>query len=245
MKMVNCALVWHLLALLATVRAHSEKRAAILARRMVNLQSTLHFNSLRSNNVPVSMAEYYVASDSCPDVEGLFDNGDPVLLLSKMSTSYKNWHENGTVTMTIEKPTLHYDGIMGKPRGVFFGKLKKLELSSEDNKRLAAHFLVRHPDARHWLPGSDESHVHDTVWFEFVVESVYFIGGFGDRAFIGNISGDVYHQDLRDGESYSCNHMSSHDYTFPVEYKQDISALPDESFFGRFFQAFKNIVMNY
>lgn len=188
-------LVLNLLLLLVAANSHREKHAAVVARRMVNIESNLHFNSLRSDGTPVSLLEYYVSSDSCPDVEGLSNNGNPVLLLSKMSTSYKNWRRNSSISLTIEKEKWgHFDSAMKKPRGNFFGKLKKLDLSHHDARRLAKHFVMRHPDARHWLPGQDESHIHDTQWFEFDVESVYFIGGFGDRAYIGNISGEVYHK---------------------------------------------------
>lgn len=244
--MVSSPFILQMLTLLmVAVTAHSEKRAAILARRMVNLQSSLHFNSLRSDDIPISMAEYYVASDTCSDVEGLSNNGDPILLLSKMSTSYKNWHNNGTISVTIEKPKMgHFDGIMGKPRGIFFGKLRELHLSHENAKRLAGHFLIRHPDARHWLPDDHESHVHDTRWFEFEVQSVYFVGGFGDRSFIGNISGNVYHQDLRDDESYPCHEVNLQD-ALPKEVEGGSRSLSQQSSFDGFFQLIKTLIMNY
>lgn len=240
--MVPLQLILQVLMLVMVGAAHSERQAAVLARRMVDLQSSLHLNSLRSDNMPISMAEYYVASDSCPDVEGLSNNGNPVLLLSRMSTSYKNWHGNGTVSVTIEKPKMgHFDGIMGKPRGVFFGKLKKLHLSREDAKRLASHFLIRHPDARHWLPGDEHSHVHDTLWFEFEVDSVYFIGGFGDRSFIGNISGDVYHQDLSEDEAHA---LRLHEISAQGHHGNSQS-LPQQSMFSDLLQMMKTLITNY
>lgn len=39
-----------------------------------------------------------------------------------------------------------------------------------------------HPDAKYWLPGGN---VHHGEWARLVVDEIYFVGGFGDRAYIG------------------------------------------------------------
>ncbi|KAK0717103.1 pyridoxamine 5'-phosphate oxidase-domain-containing protein, partial [Lasiosphaeria miniovina] len=54
---------------------------------------------------------------------------------------------------------------------------------------LAACFTRVHPDARYWLPGS---RVHESHFVRLVVEQIYWIGGFGDRAYIGWISVDEW-----------------------------------------------------
>ena len=43
-------------------------------------------------------------------------------------------------------------------------------------------FLGKHPDAAAWLPGNK---IHESWWGRLVVNDVYWIGGFGDRAHIG------------------------------------------------------------
>ena len=45
-------------------------------------------------------------------------------------------------------------------------------------------FVALHKDSRLWLPGS-KSTPHEGVWMRMVVQEVYWIGGFGDRNFIG------------------------------------------------------------
>lgn len=60
---------------------------------------------------------------------------------------------------------------------------------SEDQFREC--FLARHPDARSWLPG--QQGFHGSRWWQFNVEEIYMIGGFGDRAFIGYIPVEEYH----------------------------------------------------
>lgn len=43
-------------------------------------------------------------------------------------------------------------------------------------------FIGVHRDARWWTPGN---RIHESRWVRLVVEQVYWIGGFGDRAYIG------------------------------------------------------------
>ena len=50
-------------------------------------------------------------------------------------------------------------------------------------------FLRKHPDAKAWLPGNE---VHESWWARLVVREVYWIGGFGDRAYIGWIPIDEW-----------------------------------------------------
>lgn len=50
-------------------------------------------------------------------------------------------------------------------------------------------FLDRHEDAEAWLPGNE---IHESWWGRLVVREVYWIGGFGDRAFIGWIPEEVW-----------------------------------------------------
>ncbi|KAK3363500.1 pyridoxamine 5'-phosphate oxidase-domain-containing protein [Lasiosphaeria hispida] len=54
---------------------------------------------------------------------------------------------------------------------------------------LARCFTAVHPDARYWLPGN---RIHESHFVRLVVEQVYWIGGFGDRAFIGWIPVDEW-----------------------------------------------------
>ena len=45
-------------------------------------------------------------------------------------------------------------------------------------------FLAKHGDAGLWLPGSETS-PHTGRWTRLRVEEVYWVGGFGDVAYIG------------------------------------------------------------
>ncbi|PHH85601.1 hypothetical protein CDD83_191 [Cordyceps sp. RAO-2017] len=68
------------------------------------------------------------------------------------------------------------------PRFSLFGHLEPVEPSEAEAGRLAACYTDKHPDAKHWLPGNK---IHASEWMRFVVSGVYWVGGFGDRAYIG------------------------------------------------------------
>jgi len=67
------------------------------------------------------------------------------------------------------------------PRFSLLGYVERIE-GGDENKALAKCFVKAHPDARYWLPGN---RIHESHFVRLVVEEVYWIGGFGDRAFIG------------------------------------------------------------
>jgi len=80
------------------------------------------------------------------------------------------------------------------PRFSLLGYLERIELpdaaegtgqpdlAERPDARIASCFVAQHPDARYWLPGN---RIHASEWVRLVVTDVYWIGGFGDRAYIG------------------------------------------------------------
>lgn len=81
----------------------------------------------------------------------------------------------------------HYDPVpysaANLPRFSLLGHLEDIAPSSEaDAIELQECFLNAHPDARYWLPGN---RIHEAGWVRLVVDEVYWVGGFGDRAYIG------------------------------------------------------------
>lgn len=68
------------------------------------------------------------------------------------------------------------------PRMSLIGHLEPIEPSTPEAVRLAACFVKKHPDAKYWLPGNP---IHSSYWARLVVERVFWVGGFGDRAYIG------------------------------------------------------------
>ncbi|SCU88938.1 LAFA_0E15368g1_1 [Lachancea sp. 'fantastica'] len=167
------------------------EEAARVARGMAAFERTLHANTIdRYSGSPVSFIEYFVGSDACHGFE-TSNNGSIILLLLNMSSTFQNWQNDSKFSVSIEG-TRHWEmhkPAMASPRANYFGELKALEPS----KALEHCFLKRHPDARWWIPGGKHDQVHDGQWFEFDVSEVHFIGGFGNSAYIGPISGEDYH----------------------------------------------------
>ncbi|KAF8465955.1 pyridoxamine 5'-phosphate oxidase-domain-containing protein [Kalaharituber pfeilii] len=68
------------------------------------------------------------------------------------------------------------------PRLALIGHLKSIPTDTDTNA-LQKCFLQRHPDARWWVPGNKP--VHESQWVEMEVEGVFWIGGFGNVAWVG------------------------------------------------------------
>jgi len=67
------------------------------------------------------------------------------------------------------------------PRFSLLGYIERIE-GGDESKELAKCFVKTHPDAKFWLPGN---RIHESHFVRLVVKEVYWIGGFGDRAYIG------------------------------------------------------------
>lgn len=70
------------------------------------------------------------------------------------------------------------------PRFSLLGYFEPIDVGAgtAEAEALQSCFLRYHPDARYWLPGN---RIHESGWVRLVVTQVYWIGGFGDRAYIG------------------------------------------------------------
>ncbi|KAI9163406.1 fmn-binding split barrel-related [Paramyrothecium foliicola] len=68
------------------------------------------------------------------------------------------------------------------PRFSLVGYLEPINPDPLGAVSLAACFTSKHQDAKYWLPGNV---IHSSSWSRLVVTQVYWIGGFGDRAYIG------------------------------------------------------------
>jgi hypothetical protein len=77
------------------------------------------------------------------------------------------------------------------PRLSLIGYLEKLPTTTS----LASCFIKAHPDAKYWLPGN---RIHEAEFVRLVVQQVYWIGGFGDRAYIGWLSPDEWKNITKD-----------------------------------------------
>ncbi|KAI0869131.1 pyridoxamine 5'-phosphate oxidase-domain-containing protein [Hypoxylon argillaceum] len=73
------------------------------------------------------------------------------------------------------------------PRFSLLGYMEKIDTAS--SAALSECFVKKHPDAKYWLPGN---RIHESEFVRLVVEQVYWVGGFGDRAYIGWIPAEQW-----------------------------------------------------
>jgi len=164
--------------------------SAVQARRILRLESigTLstifpsapHATERRPSDVagaPVGLMDYY--GDCEPET------GNPTILAITIATSFKNVDAGSNITLSLRwhPQDSTWRSPASLPRFSLIGRLE--DLTSDDlkaNPLVPACYLKYHPDAAAWLPGN---RIHESKWVRLVVEEVYWIGGFGDRAYIG------------------------------------------------------------
>ncbi|GME95537.1 unnamed protein product [[Candida] boidinii] len=191
---------------------HDSKTAAQIARTLLHRESLTALATNTGDNVPVSFVEYYA---DC------HDDGQPVMLMIDISSSNKNIENGSKASLSVkvgdhqlhDHVDPHYPGQVlsstaGSPRVSLRGKFVPVDASEDISLREC--FSKRHHDSVFWFPGSE---VHSSHWTKFEVEEVYFVGGFGDRAYIGEIPVEEYlNATLLDAEEYdSLFHKKSSD----------------------------------
>ncbi|KAF9879345.1 hypothetical protein CkaCkLH20_02888 [Colletotrichum karsti] len=171
------------------------------------------------SGVPIGLMDYVA------DCE---DQGDPTILAITIATSFKNVRAGSNISLSMHwvppyppakrisllsslknrlfgsssssedssstPDTVPYSAA-NLPRFSLMGYLEKIPADPVAAVRLASCFVAKHPDSKYWLPGSP---VHESEWVRLVVTSVYWIGGFGDRAYIGWIPLDEWRRVTRD-----------------------------------------------
>jgi hypothetical protein len=89
--------------------------------------------------------------------------------------------EDTTTTLPPDYDPVPYSAA-NLPRFSLLGHLEDISPSEAESGELQECFLTAHPDAKYWLPGN---RIHEAGWVRLVVDEVYWVGGFGDRAYIG------------------------------------------------------------
>ncbi|KAI7328894.1 hypothetical protein KC315_g6420 [Hortaea werneckii] len=147
---------------------------------------------------PIGFMEYY--SDCEPAT------GNPTLLAIDIATPYRNFAQGSNISMEIRwwpRQSTHYtsssifdeeslpvkdredDDIptphtpAALPRFSLHGYLEPIPAADLATHLVPACFMRSHPDSVLWQPGND---IHSSQYVRFVVEHVYWFGGFGDRA---------------------------------------------------------------
>lgn len=141
---------------------------------------------------PIGLMDYYAA---CSPYQS-----DPTILAIGIATSFRNAASGSNVTMSLryhapppstrppaKDPYVYSSANL--PRFALIGHIEALSSAETKAHNVSGCFLDRHPDAKLWTPGNE---IHHSYWARLVVEEIYWLGGFGDRAYIGWIPEEVW-----------------------------------------------------
>jgi hypothetical protein len=180
--------------------------SAILARRILHLTplgtlstifpSSHHAQEQRPSGLegmPIGLMDY---------ISDCEESGDPTILAINIATSFKNVASGSNISLSLQwtppyppssrikasKNTFDYSAA-NLPRFSLLGYLERISSEEVEAQSISTCFTQSHPDAKYWLPGNK---IHQSEWVRLVVQEVYWIGGFGDRAYIGWIPIDEW-----------------------------------------------------
>ncbi|KAF2872992.1 pyridoxamine 5'-phosphate oxidase-domain-containing protein [Massariosphaeria phaeospora] len=180
-----------------TRRIPSVHESAVQARRILHLETlgtlstifpSAHSAEHRPSDVsgaPIGLMDYF------GDCEPRTGKGNPTILAISIATSFKNVAAGSNITLSLRwhPPSHRPVSAAALPRFSLVGYLEELSAAEVQDQRVVACFVKYHPDAVAWLPGN---RIHESKWVRLVVQEVYWIGGFGDRAYIGWIPLDEW-----------------------------------------------------
>ena len=181
--------------------------SAVQARRILNLSSIATLSTVfpseskgvasdlenRPDNLggsPIGLIDYYAVCGP--------DRHNPTVLAIDIATSFKNARAGSNVTMSlryhppIDRPPsddIYTYSPANLPRLSLIGYIEPISRVEVEKYDVKQCFLSRHPDAEAWTPGNP---IHESRWGRLVVDQIYWIGGFGDRAYIGWIPPEIY-----------------------------------------------------
>ena len=180
----------------------SRYESTILGRRLLALSktgvlTTVFPENITSPRVPNDVARTpiglpdYIASCEEP-------SGNPTLLALTISTSTKNAFAGSNVSLALSwwDEYVHLThkqpwSAANLPRLSMVGYLEVMTDEEVKTQNIAGCFTAVHGDSALWLPGKKWA-AHKGLWTRLVVKEVYWIGGFGDRNFIGWFDADEW-----------------------------------------------------
>ena len=176
-------------------RIPSIHESAIQARRILRLSSIATLSTVfpstsgngkrpsETDGSPVGLMDYYASCLPSPS--------DPTILAIDIATAFRNAAAGSNVTLSLRYHASYHhppsDDIYeyspaNLPRFSLIGNVEPLSEEQVQNYNISECFFKQHSDATAWRPGND---IHHSYWARLVVEEVYWLGGFGDRAYIG------------------------------------------------------------
>ncbi|KAJ3048416.1 hypothetical protein HK102_012698, partial [Quaeritorhiza haematococci] len=172
-----------------TAAERTPQEAAVAARQLVRRTGIGELSTVMApgsrggtDGYPFSSVEYY--ADTCPST------GQPIIALVSWGIHARNLRVDPNVTVSVrdlswyERP-YPSRGVMDRWRVMLMGKLRKV-VGGEEVTRARTCFQSQHPDASKW----DEA--HNFEFWTMTVETVRWIGGFGDEHYVGWLRTEEY-----------------------------------------------------
>ncbi|KKA28033.1 hypothetical protein TD95_005234 [Thielaviopsis punctulata] len=97
-------------------------------------------------------------------------------------SSLASWFVSGSSAADPAPPDTVPYSAANLPRVSLMGYIEPITPGETNHADLVKCFVNTHPDAKYWLPGNP---IHHASWARLVVTQIYWVGGFGDRAYIG------------------------------------------------------------
>lgn len=188
---------------LSSIFRPSRYKSTVLGRRLLALSktgvlTTVFPENITSSRIPSDVAHTpiglpeYIASCEEP-------SGNPTVLSLTISTSTLNAKAGSNVSLSLSwwdeyiHLTHHQPwSAANLPRLSLVGYLEEIPQEEAKEKDIPGCFTRLHGDSVMWLPGKKWA-AHQGLWTRIVVKEVYWIGGFGDRNYIGWFDPDEWH----------------------------------------------------
>ncbi|KAF4548055.1 Hypothetical protein D9617_32g091750 [Elsinoe fawcettii] len=131
---------------------------------------------------PIGLMDYYADCEN---------SGNPTILAIGIATSFKNVNAGSNITLSLRwhPQDGKWHSAASLPRFSLIGHLEDISDDEVKKESVTTCFVKSHPDSVAWLPGN---RIHRSYWVRLIVDEVYWIGGFGDRAYIGWIPADEW-----------------------------------------------------
>lgn len=146
--------------------------------------------NLDISGLPIGLMDYYASCAQRP--------WSPTLLALNIATTFRNTHAGSNVSFSLRwhPPANHPPSsnpytysAANMPRFSLEGYVEAIPAKEVKEDDIEACFLSKHAEAKAWSPGNQ---IHESWWARLVVQGVYWVGGFGDRAFIGWIPAEEW-----------------------------------------------------
>ena len=178
----------------------SRYESTLLARRLLALSPTGVLSTVFPSESPATEVDAFSSPPpsvahtpiALPDyLADCEDSGNPTLLALSVSTSTRNAVAGSNVSLAISwwdtySKLTHREpwSAANLPRASLIGYLEEMSEQDITDGEIVACYTKVHRDSRLWLPGNKNA-AHFGKWMRMVVQETYWIGGFGDRAYIG------------------------------------------------------------